>query len=484
MIARAGYRRFGFGPRETSIAEREDNRRNIPRLPMLMMNDSHHLPITTSSTRAAEAFQAAVEGYLKYRLDTPVHLKAALDADPGCAIAHCLGGYLAMLSYKQANVSLALDALRKAGVTVGHATVREQAHVQALSLWIGGELDRAIATWETILADHPTDVLALRLSHFNNFWLGRPRDMRSSLDRVASHWNRTVAGFEVFLACQAFAHEECGDYPEAERCGRESVDLDPANVWGAHAVAHVMEMQGRHAEGLAWIDRCAPHWSGLSNIVHHLWWHRAMYHLEGRAWDEVLALYDQRFRNLGSPLCQAQPDVYIDIQNAASMLFRLERHGVDVGNRWIEIADKAEARIGDALSAFTLPHWMMALAAADRFEAARKMLDAMAEIAKSATTIGGIVGRVALPICAAIVHHRRGEHDRALDLMRPILGELPRLGGSHAQQDVLEQFYLDAALKANRADDIRALLARVRTRHPLPPNRRVGYADAAQRYGS
>lgn len=449
---------------------------------MLLMNDARHLPITTSSHLAADAFQAAVQGYLKYRLDTPVHLKAALDADPECAIAHCLGGYLAMLSYKQANVSLAENALRKATVTVGNATVREQTHVQALSLWIAGDLDRAIALWETILADHPTDVLAIRLSHFNNFWLGRPQAMRSSLDRVASHWNGTVPGYAIFLACRAFAHEECGDYPEAERCGRESVDLDPANVWGAHAVAHVMEMQGRHAEGLAWIDRCAPHWSGLSNIVHHLWWHRAMYHLERREWDAVIALYDQRFRDLGSPLCQAQPDVYIDIQNAVSMLFRLERQGVNVGNRWIEIADQAEARIGDALSAFTLPHWMMALAAADRFEAARRMLDALAEIAQSKTTLGGIVGRVALPICQAIVHNRRGEQDRALDLMRPILGALPMLGGSHAQQDVLEQLYLDAAVKANRGEDVRALLSRVRTRHPLPPNQRVGYAEAVERY--
>ena len=98
--------------------------------------------------------------------------------------------------------------------------------------------------------------------------------------------------------------------------------------------------------------------------MHHLWWHRGLYHFERREFAEVLALYDRRFRDLASPLTQAQPDLYIDVQNAASMLFRLERQGVDVGDRWVELADKAEARIGDCLSAFTLPHWMMALAAA------------------------------------------------------------------------------------------------------------------------
>ena len=43
----------------------------------------------------------------------------------------------------------------------------------------------------------------------------------------------------------------------------------------------------------------------------------------------------------GSPLTQAMPDMYIDVQNAASMLFRLARQGIDVGDRWTELADKA-----------------------------------------------------------------------------------------------------------------------------------------------
>ena len=161
----------------------------------------------------------------------------------------------------------------------------------------------------------------------------------------------------------------------------------------------------------------------------------------------MLDLYDRRFRNLASPLTQAQPDLYIDVQNAASMLFRLERHGIDVGDRWIEIADKAEARIGDCLSAFTLPHWMMALAATGRDDAARRMLDAMRAFAAGEGTVARIVGRIALPVCEAVLAHRRGEHARAVDLMRPVLGEMHRLGGSHAQQDVLMQLFLDSAVK-------------------------------------
>src|SRR5207247_3441857 len=146
--------------------------------------------------------------------------------------------------------------------------------------------------------------------------------------------------------CCCFAHEECGNYVIAEAAGRAAVELDAADLWATHAVAHVMEMQDRHDDGIAWLGELERHWAGGNNLLHHLWWHRALFHLERREFDAVLELYDKRFRNLAAPLTLAQPDLYIDVQNAASMLFRLELLGIEVGNRWTEIADKAEARIG------------------------------------------------------------------------------------------------------------------------------------------
>jgi tetratricopeptide (TPR) repeat protein len=445
-----------------------------------MPHDLHGLPITTSP-EASAAFDHTVLAYLKYKVDAPEHLKRTLAADPDFVLAHCLKGYFAMLSYKQANVPLAVEAARAAQTHAARATARERAHVGALEAWIAGDLDRMLALWEQILAEHPTDVLALRLAHFNNFWLGRPREMAASVERVLPKWGRELAGYGTLLSCRAFALEECGDYAGAEPAGRAAVEIDPGDVWGTHAVAHIMEMQGRHQEGIAWLDRLERHWVGGNNLLHHLWWHRALFHLERGETGEVLALYDRRFRDLASPLTKMQPDLYIDVQNAASMLFRLERRGVDVGARWNEIADKAEARIGDCLSAFTLPHWMMALAATGREQTAARMLQAMRAFANNGTTVSSLVGDVAVPICEAVLAHRHGEPARAVALMRPALADMHRLGGSHAQQDVLEQLFLDAAVKADSADDVRLLLARVK-RHPVPPYGRVGYADAANIY--
>jgi hypothetical protein len=444
-----------------------------------MYNDIRGLPVTCASAEAVNAFDHAIDGYLSYRSDMMPRMEVLFTVDPECGMAHVLKGYLAMLAYKRDTLPMAEAAAASASQLLEHGTRREQAHVHALNNWAGGDPDKASAIWEQILHEHPHDILAFRLHHFVNFWFGRADLMLASVLAVEKHWTDAIPGFNAILGCRCFAHEESGHYLEAEIAGREAIRRDPTDLWSAHGVAHVLEMTGRRLEGIAWVENLQGGWASANNLKHHLWWHQAMFHLELGDMSRVLALYDQAFRNQSSPLTQAVPDLYIDVQNAASMLFRLTRHGVDPGDRWIELADKAEARIGDCQSAFTLPHWMMALGAAGRHDAARRMLDAMRDYAQGPGINKWIVGEVALPVSEAVLAHGLGDHELAVKLMRPVLGEMYRLGGSHAQQDVLEQIFLDAALKAGLDDDRRLIIERVSGRHPLPPSKRRGYAMAA-----
>lgn len=444
-----------------------------------MYNDIRGLTVTAASADAVKAFDHAIDAYLSYRSDIMPRMEALFAADPDCVMAHVLKGYLMMLGYKNQLVPMARAAAETAAAAMRHATSREQAHLQALTVWADGDPDKAAAIWEDILRDHPRDILAFRLHHFVNFWFGRPDAMLSTVLRVEKHWSDAIPGFNSILGCRCFAHEESGYYLEAETAGREAIRRDPTDLWAAHGVAHVLEMTGRRREGIAWVEALQDGWNAANNLKHHLWWHQAMFHLELGDMSRVLTLYDTRFRNLDSPLVQAVPDLYIDVQNAASMLFRLCRHGVDAGDRWTELADKAEARIGDCQSAFTLPHWMMALAATGREAAARRMLEAMRDYAQGPGINARLVGDFAIPVSEAVLAHGLGQYEQAVAFMRPVLGEMWRLGGSHAQQDVLEQVFLDAALKAGLEEDSRLMIERVSGRHPVPPDRRRGYAMAA-----
>jgi hypothetical protein len=88
------------------------------------------------------------------------------------------------------------------------------------------------------------------------------------------------------------------------------------------------------------------------------------------------------------------------------------------------------------------------------------------------------VREIGLPVTEAVLANLQGRHAEAVRLMRPVIGEMYRMGGSHAQQDVLEQVFLDSALKAGLDDAVRLMLERISGRHPVPPERRRGYAMA------
>jgi hypothetical protein len=443
-----------------------------------MFQDARGLKLTTVSQRGATEFDCAIDSYLGYRADMAARMEALLAADPDFGLAYCLQGYLFLMGFRADTVGAARTALAEARRCDG--TDRERAHAHALAHWIEGDPNGAVAVWNHILHDHPHDILAFRLAHFVNFWSGRPEAMLASVLAVERHWSDALPGFGSLLACRCFAHEEAGYYMEAETAGREAVRRDPTDMWAAHGVAHVLEMTGRRLEGIAWVESLQARWDGGNNLRHHLWWHQALYHLELGDFPKVLALYDGDFRDLASPLTRTAPDLYIDVQNAASMLFRLRRLGVDVGDRWVELADKAEARIGDCQSAFTLPHWMMALAATGRDRAAEAMLSAMRDFAHGEQPIARLVAEIALPVTEAVRANLQGRHAAALALMRPVIGEMARLGGSHAQQDVLEQVFLDSALNSGAESHAAMMMQRAAGRHKVPPARRRGYAMGVQ----
>lgn len=441
-----------------------------------MPTDAYGLLLSNATPAAAAAFDHAVAGYLGYRLDLPQRIEALMLAAPETPMAHVMRGTLTLLAFKQSVVPAARAAHTAAQTHARGITAREQAHIAALGAWLDGEVERTLSIWEDILAETPRDVLAFRLHHFTAFWLGAADRMARTVDRVLPAFGDEEPAKAALLACKAFAYEELCRFEEAEPAGREAIRRNPGDLWAAHAVAHILEMQGRREDGIRLLGELEPHWAGGNGLLHHLWWHRGLYHYERGEFDQVLSLYDGNFRNLASPITTAQPDSYIDVQNAASMLFRLERQGVRVGNRWVELADKAEARIGDCLSAFTLPHWMMALTATGRFEAAGRMLEGMQTFALGGGTLAPIVRDHAIPICSAIVLRAKGEPAAALVAMRPALEGMIRLGGSHAQQDVLQQLYLDCALAAGDTAEARRVITHVDAIYAVPAARRRGYA--------
>lgn len=446
-----------------------------------MMQDERGLPLSTDSQEAAALFDGAVAHYLKFHADTPALIGRMLAADPDFVLGLCFKGYLLLSASNPAFDAEIAATLATAQAGTARVTERERQHVAALAAWAEGRLDRSFDIWRQLLDSHPTDLLAVRICDTSWFRHGQTAKILEQADRLAPRWSAELPGYDLFRTIWAFAHEEAGDTAGAERAVDAAIEQDRTNYFAHHVKAHVLEMECRPREGRDWLDAQAEHWGLGNQLVHHLWWHRALMELELGALDAVLESYDCNIRNLDAPMVKAAPDHFIDLQNAPAILWRLEQVGIDVGHRWQELADKAEARIGHVGHPLLVPHLMMALAATGREDAVARFLAALREReAEPVSWNAAAIGEVYLPVCEAALAHRRGEYGRVVDLLAARREQIRLLGGSNAQRDLFFQMLVDAAMQTGRRDIVSEVLAHQTATRASPPAERAGYAAAAR----
>ena len=431
---------------------------------MSRMMDAQGQSIAATGANSGDLLAQTIDAYLGARVDTRERLGALLDHDPSCVMGHCLDGYLHMLSSRRTGFGLATAALSRASsgasAPIG-ASHRERLHIDALSTWASGDLRGAAFIWETLLAEYPRDIVALKVSQFVLSYLGESARMQAVVERVLPAWERSVPGYGFVLGCHAYALEEMGQYESAEAAGKRAIEINPSDIWAAHAVAHVAEMQGRRHDGLSWISSLTDRWAQCNNFTFHLRWHEALLHLDLERFDKVLELYDEQIR-------RQRNDEYLDVTNAVSLLWRLEQADVDVGARWQELADQARGHVGDHALVFADLHYLMAIAAAGDADGVERFMDSCARFAASkGGTESSVMAEVGLPLARAVLAHRRGAYGEVVDLLMPLRNQIKRIGGSHAQRDLFDQLLIDAARRGNRLHDASSLLGERTARRPL-----------------
>jgi tetratricopeptide (TPR) repeat protein len=411
--------------------------------------DSLGLPLSGASDRAAGLFRTALDGYHRFGGEPFPLLREAIADSPAFVMPRVLLAYMTLIGSNPRVRALGLQAV--AELEGLDADGRETGHVAAVRALAAGEIRGAGRILEDVAIDHPRDVLALQAGQNADFLTGDTRMLRDRIARARPHWDAAMPNYHAVLGMHAFGLEETGHYARAEAAGREAIALEPRNGWAQHAVAHVMEMQDRRADGLAWNLRESDGWTRDSFFKVHLWWHTALFHLGLGQVDEALAVYDGPLREEGSTLAY-------DLVDAAALLWRLHLAGVDVGGRWDALAD-VFAQQPHGAYAFDDVHAMMAFAAARRDDEAEDTLAALRTAAAGAGDNGLMSREVGLPVAEAILAFGRGDPATAVERLRAVRNGAGRFGGSHAQRDVLDLTLIAAARAAGQAALAEALQA-------------------------
>jgi tetratricopeptide (TPR) repeat protein len=442
-----------------------------------MAKDQQGLDLVGAPESAA-AFDRAIADYYGLTGDPVGVLKSALARDPDFALGGVAIAALYMIGGLRGDHPEVASALRVAEAAIESASERERRHLAAAKAWAHGETSRAIVGWETILADCPTDALALRLVQDAYFFLGRSAAIRDCAERVMPAWNRDNPLASFVLGLYAFGLEETGDLKRAERFGREALARNPRDAWATHAMAHVMETANRHEEGVAFLKSTRADWTHAHFMAHHNGWHLALFLIEEGRFDEILADYD-RFT---AP--KLADDATLDRVDAASLLWRLELEGVEVGDRWAQVADQWMAHVDDHLLAFNDLHCAFAAARSPDPEHVSRLSRSLDDYERQGSgdnrKVTSEIGRRLIDGALAFAD---GDYARAVDAILPVRGEAVRIGGSHAQRDIVNLTLIAAAERSGQWSLARALLAERASIRPTPRTK-SRYATALRREAS
>jgi tetratricopeptide (TPR) repeat protein len=419
------------------------------------VKDGAGYELSGAGAEGADLFEQATHQVRCYIGDPVATVEAALAASPAMTMGHVLKAWLHLLGTEPLGLPVAAEsvkAARKANEGL-RATEREQAHIAAAAHLVEGRWRAAGLALEDLAIRWPCDALALQAGHAIDFFTGDSRMLRDRIARALPAWSAAVPGYHAVLGMHAFGLEETGDYARAEALGRRSVELEPRDGWAHHAVAHVMEMQGRRREGIAWLEAGSKDWSRDSYFARHNWWHLALHHLALGDSAAVLELFDGPIYGQPSP-------VVLDMIDASALLWRLQLLGVDVGARWEALADRWEPIAGAGNYAFNDWHAMMAFTGARRAHAARQVLEAQERALRdSGHDNAGFTRDVGRAVALAVQAFGEGDYRRSAALLRPVRNRAARFGGSHAQRDLIDLTLLEAAVRGGEqalADALRA----------------------------
>jgi hypothetical protein len=430
--------------------------------------DRHGLALSGANAAALDPYEEAQRCLDRFAGDPITPLERAIEASPAFVMAHVTKAWLFLVGTEAAGLVPARTAYEAAhGLP---ANDRERGHLAALSHVLDGAWRDGAHALEDVSIGYPLDTLALQAGQILDMATGDQRMLRDRVARAAPFWDPHMPDRHVILGMQALGLEENGDYRAAERLGRRAVELEPRNGWARHAVAHVFEMEGRPAEGVAWLAAHPEVQAEDSLFRAHNSWHLALYHVELGDAAAALALYDGPIRGGRSP-------VVLDLVDASALLWRLALAGHDVGDRWSVLADVWAPQAATAHCAFNDMHAAMAFVGAGRRDLLDTVRRAQAGAIRGAGDNARVTAEIGRPVTEAIRAFGEGDWARVVHLLRPVRRIAQRFGGSHAQRDVLDLTLIEAAIRSGDGPLGRALAA---VRAAVKPNSRSSHAFLAR----
>jgi len=429
------------------------------------------LPLSTDSAEAAAAYRDGIDRMLSAWPGAADAFDRAIAADPDFALAHVARGRIHSM-YQQGEAArkeaaTARDLARRRG------SEREEGHVETLALAAEGQLPAALSSALKHVERWPRDavVLSLPLGAFGLFAFSGMADhdqARQDLcERYAAHYGEDW----WFLSNHGWSMTENGEVRRGRAMTERAFELRRQNAYTAHALLHAMFEDGSVTDADALVDQWIGGYDRAGILYGHIRWHQALGALDIGDADKALSIY----ADVLQPSVASAPPLNV-MSDSAALLWRIEAYGHAVPRRLWDEVDAYARRFFPRLSLPFVELHMALLAAATRNQAA---LDERLGVIEQRLAEGKLLAGPVVPqIYRAMNAFAGGDFAACADHLEPVLSDVVRIGGSHAQRELVEDTLIVALIRAGRTERARALLDARLHRRPSPRDLRWQAAAA------
>ncbi len=430
------------------------------------------LPLTTRSDAAAAAYRDGIDLMLSAWPGADDALDRAMAADPRFAMAHA--------ARARVHFNSAQPAEAKARIAIAQSlsgedlTPRERSHIDTLALGMSGQATKCLTATLAHLDTWPSDavILSLPMGAFGLYaFSGMAEHNQARVDLSERH--AAAYGDDWWFGTyRGWSHTENGNAMLGRDLTQRALDKRPANANAAHALAHAMFELGAMAEADAFIARWLPTYDHRGTLYGHIFWHQALAALHEGDAARALQIYSEHLQPMVS---EAIP--LVATTDCASLLWRMRLYGHDVPQRlWTDLAVYAESKFPQPGVSFADVHMaFLAVATGNTSGFATRLADLDARLANGKLPAGAVVPA----LYRATQAFADGDPATCVRILKPLAGDIVRIGGSHAQREVIEEMLLVALLADGAADDALPLLDR-RIHHASSQRDIRWRADAAR----
>ena len=414
------------------------------------MDDRFGLPMSTSSTAAAQLLVDGMDLLLENNYGPDERFQKAIEADEGFALPHAL---LAFTYMQKAQPQEARNCGARARELAPGISRREQQQIEAVTKWIIGDGPKAMPIIHQHMQEFPKDVFMIRLAQrlyaLGCNGSGIP-DFSNHLFRLTKSVERENGDEWSYLGSNAFAYHEIGLLDDALSLAQRSLEIRSTNAVAAHSVTHSYFEMGDNVTGTDFLGGWLPGFDRRAQYHGHLSWHQALFELATGHYQRAFDLYESDIR----PSVVAGNTT--SLNDSASLMWRLQMYaGAVPPFPWNEVGVIAAPAANSPGPAFRDAHAALAFAGCGDELGLGQLLDRLSTAAAAGNPLAA---EISLPIARGVSAFAHGEYTEAVAQLEPVFPQLARMGGSHAQREVFEDTLLEAYLRAEQFDKAEDLL--------------------------